>query len=165
MKKRICILLPSISDEGGGVTEAARALVQGLYDSDEFFIEVLAFKSRIADDQVAMGRWPKVNIRLFSTYGPRAFCFSPAMMVYLTRRSYDLVHMHGIWMAHGLAAFIAQLKSIPTVISIHGMLDDWILARSKIKKALVGFLFQNRLLRNATVLHALTQSEIRVKTC
>lgn len=44
-------------------------------------------------------------------------------------------------------------------MSPHGMLEAWILARSRRLKAMVSWLYQDRFLRRATVFHVLTEKE------
>lgn len=75
------------------------------------------------------------------------------------RNRYDLVHVHGIWMFHVFAARIAQLRGSATIISPHGMLESWILKRSAGLKRAVALFYQDRTLRRAKVIHALTEKE------
>jgi poly(glycerol-phosphate) alpha-glucosyltransferase len=159
--KRLCILLPSITADGGGVTEVARLLTHAAYESSKYKITVCSFES---DDFGVLNykdNWPNVEFIFFKSYGPRNFRFSPRMIFFFLTHSFDIVHMHGIWMAHGIAAIFSQIKGIPVIISIHGMLEQWILNRSKYKKNLVNLIYQRNLLKYAALLIALTDKEVK----
>ncbi len=69
----------------------------------------------------------------------------------------DLIHSQGIWV--GLSGQIEQ-SGFPYVISPHGMLDPFALKISTVKKKVAGLLFENRHLKKARALHALTKSEL-----
>ena len=73
----------------------------------------------------------------------------------------DLLHAHGLWElpAHYVASAGRRL-SVPYVITPRGMLESWALRRSRWKKRLVGWLYQNRDLRRSDCLHAITPSEV-----
>jgi glycosyltransferase involved in cell wall biosynthesis len=75
-------------------------------------------------------------------------------------RSADGVHIHGIWQEHCLvAASLARSFEKPYIISAHGMLDRWALSNKNVKKVVYSWLFENRNLRGAACLHALTRTE------
>ncbi|WP_417536883.1 glycosyltransferase, partial [Methylophaga sp.] len=139
------------------MTEAARVLVAALARSKAHEIHVLCFKG--ADQAAALETWPDVQVHSFNTYGPKSYRFSPAMAAHMLRHRYDLVHVHGIWTSHVFAARVAQLRGTPVVISPHGMLEAWILKRRAKLKQVVSLLYQNRTLRKASALHALTEKE------
>ncbi|MBN8153599.1 glycosyltransferase [Vibrio vulnificus] len=74
------------------------------------------------------------------------------------RQSLDVNHVHGLW---GMHSFVASKKSqsVPTIISPHGMMDEWALRQSPIKKRIARFIFEERLWRNSSVFHALNSNE------
>jgi poly(glycerol-phosphate) alpha-glucosyltransferase len=154
---KLAILLPFITSEGGGVTEAVRVLVTALARHKTYEIHIICFEG--ADQAEALKAWPDVQVHSFNTYGPKSYRFSPAMAAHMLLHQYDLVHLHGIWTSHVLAARIAQLRHTPVIISPHGMLEAWILKRRARLKQVVSWLYQNRTLRKASTLHALTEKE------
>ena len=160
-KPGIAVVLPFISGDGGGVTEAARRLVAGLARRDKYKIEVISFASD--SDVAARETWraaaPGVALRTFRATGPHNYCFAPALAAYLAKSGHDLVHVHGIWMFHLTVATRLVLRGRPCVISPHGMLDPWILARSPRLKAAVSALYQRRALARAATVHVLTEAE------
>ena len=75
-------------------------------------------------------------------------------------RGAGLVHSHGLWEYQSYAAGkFARKTRTPLVMSTHGMLEPWSIARSRWKKRLVRWLFENRNLRTARCLHATADQE------
>jgi len=74
----------------------------------------------------------------------------------------DIVHFHGIWTM--AIKQIAQLKAygIGVVVSPHGMLEDYIINRHRLRKWLFSTLVQKQSLLNADAIHALSDHE---RTC
>jgi poly(glycerol-phosphate) alpha-glucosyltransferase len=74
----------------------------------------------------------------------------------------SIIHSHGLWMYPGMVARkAAAVSGASLVISAHGMLDDWALRNSALKKRAAGWLFENRNLRQAACLHALCGAEAK----
>lgn len=72
----------------------------------------------------------------------------------------DCVHIHGIWSPTLARRFVAWLRrGIPTVVTLHGMLEPWALAHKKLKKQVAWHLYQKRLLNLASALHATSERE------
>lgn len=72
----------------------------------------------------------------------------------------DVVHINGIWMIQTWIIQSEALKrGIKTYITLHGMLEPWILNRHPLKKKLALFLFQKKALKSATALIATADSE------
>jgi poly(glycerol-phosphate) alpha-glucosyltransferase len=81
------------------------------------------------------------------------------MLVECLRANYDVIHLHGIWTYTSWIAYACALRGARVVVSPRGMLDPWILARSKGKKRIVGSIIEKRLLNKAHAVHALCESE------
>lgn len=72
----------------------------------------------------------------------------------------DWVHGHGLYVyPNYVFGDEARRQSKPHACHIHGFFDPWILKRSRLKKALVNFLFEGRNLRDARFIRALTEKE------
>jgi len=72
----------------------------------------------------------------------------------------DVVHNHGVWLAANYYARRAAVKAgKPLVISPRGMLEDWSLGRSKMRKLVAWMLFERENLRSAKLFHATAESE------
>jgi glycosyltransferase involved in cell wall biosynthesis len=92
--------------------------------------------------------------------GPRAVGFAPAMGASLRAADADLVHLHGLWTYPSLAVLQwSRTFNRPRIVSPHGMLDPWALARSPFKKKLALTLFERQNLKGAACLHALNVDE------
>jgi glycosyltransferase involved in cell wall biosynthesis len=75
-------------------------------------------------------------------------------------RGVDVVHDHGLWMWPNKYARVAAGKAgKPLVISPRGMLEDWSLGRSKMRKRVAWMLFEKENLRSAKLFHATSVSE------
>lgn len=72
----------------------------------------------------------------------------------------DIVHVNGIWM---LQPWIAQRESmrldIPTCVTVHGMLEPWIIRRHRLLKETALLLYQQKALKKAEVLVATAEVE------
>jgi len=72
----------------------------------------------------------------------------------------SVIHSHGLWSHSGIIARrIAETKRVPMLISPHGMLEPWALNHASWKKWFARHLFENRNLRTAVCLHALSKTE------
>lgn len=74
--------------------------------------------------------------------------------------NYDIVHTHYLFSyAPTVAAYIAQQKSIPYVVSTIGQLTPWALAQGHFKKRLYSNVIERRNLNRATAIHCTTGGE------
>jgi glycosyltransferase involved in cell wall biosynthesis len=106
--------------------------------------------------------WKPLKVEAFRPWPPRHFGFSPQFLPALRQYQPDLIHSHGIWTYLSAASLrVHRNNRIPMIISPHGMLDAWALGYSRLRKRLVGHLFQDAQLKSAAVLHALTAAEAR----
>lgn len=73
---------------------------------------------------------------------------------------YDIVHVHGVWDPILLAAAAAaRQRSVPYVVTPHGMLDPWCLQQHRFKKWLAMKIAYGRMLDHAAFLHVLNDDE------
>lgn len=114
------------------------------------------------DDQfdAAKPAWDGLPIQVSPVLGPRKLGYSPDMRRRIADSSHDILHQHGIW---SFPSWITDAwrrhSGRPTVISPRGMLDAWAVRNSALKKRFVRFLYENRNLAGASVIHALNESE------
>ncbi len=152
----IVMVVPSISRCSGGVGVSVQNMarqIQGLCD-----VKVLSTRDSFSEAD-ATG-WLPVIPTIVDQKGPRNFGYAPDLWGRLRRTNADLIHCHGIWMYPSTAArSVARRHHIPLVVSPHGMLDPWALRKSRWKKRVVGWLFENRNLHAAACIHALCESE------
>ncbi|MBN7816356.1 glycosyltransferase [Algoriphagus pacificus] len=73
----------------------------------------------------------------------------------------DIVHINGIWTPQNwLFQKVAQELGIKVILSPHGMLEPYILARNPWKKKLALFLYQDTAIRSADYIHVTASSEL-----
>lgn len=104
------------------------------------------------------------QLHLFPISFPKSWHYSPDFHRAFTAAagSIDLIHLHQIWdYPLWAAAKVAREKGIPTILTPHGNLDPWRLGKKKLKKAAYMNLIGKRLLRQISVIHALTEHELR----
>jgi glycosyltransferase involved in cell wall biosynthesis len=91
--------------------------------------------------------------------------WSPALerkIAALAHAGTDVVHGHGLWMFPNIyARRAARGAAACLVISPRGMLDDWSLRRSQIRKMAAWNLFERRNLETAALLHATSVAEAK----
>jgi poly(glycerol-phosphate) alpha-glucosyltransferase len=159
MSMRITFLNRSLSREDGGVFEAARRLAQELVRTGEASVEALGLLDRSsAEDE---GAWSPVSARSFPREVVKSYGYTRGFRPALDTFSPDVCHVHGLWLYSTLVARQwAQQQGRPLLISPHGMLDRWALANARWKKQLVGWLVEDRNLREANCLHATCEAEL-----
>ena len=78
----------------------------------------------------------------------------------LARQGAGVVHNHGLWLFPNLSARrAARAADVPLVISPRGMLDDWSLRRSRVRKYVAWNLFERENLVSAKLYHATSDGE------
>lgn len=72
----------------------------------------------------------------------------------------DLIHDNGIWLSHNHSiAKLCAKRSIPRIVSVHGMLEPWAIQHRRLKKKLAWHLYQKKDLRDAPLLHSTAPTE------
>jgi len=122
-------------------------------------LEVLGTQDKFSIEDA--GKWSPLQIRVFPIIGPERFAFSPKMSDYLNSCQTQVVHLHGVWQYSAAAVLRwSKTRGRPYLVSSHGMLEPWALQRSRFKKAAINWLFQNKVMQEATCLRATAVSEI-----
>jgi len=155
--KRIGLLTASASRLGGGVFEAAviqADLIRRLGGEPI----VLALADRFsAEDRPRLGSSEVIHAAVL---GPAQIGFAPGLIDALLAARLDCLHLHGIWMYPSHAARRwREATGRASLISPHGMLDLWITARGRWKKALARHGYERAGWRAASAFHALTGRE------
>ncbi len=105
----------------------------------------------------------------FPRLGPDSWYFAPAMNREARRlvRESDVVHGHGLYV--GPNFFFgreARRQKKPLVYHVHGFFEPWILSRSRWKKRLVHWLFEDVNFRQVRLWRALTAKEAgQIRAC
>ena len=157
--RRIGLLTAFASRAGGGVFEAVVAQAGLIRDLGG---EPQVFALNDHPDAADLARFGNAPVSLSTARGPQQIGFAPGLLPALQAARLDALHLHGIWMYPSRAgAQWAKQTGRPYFVSPHGMLDPWITARGRWKKALARAGYERDNWRHATALHALTDSEAR----
>ena len=151
MPIKIAVLAGDVSPAGGGVASAVTALYRALCEDGDFCVTLFG---RNGDPSP---QWP--NLASVDIGGRGKFGYSPSLWSRLNGSAFDLLHVHGLWTYGSVVAQRWRRYRRPTMVSPHGMLDAWALAKSGWKKRIAGALFERRNIANATCIHALNPSE------
>lgn len=136
---KVLHMLPTRSMEYGGPVEVAEQMVNEL--------------GRLGVDASLFPKDRDIRTNLFSTTGRESLLQAV--------RTNDIIHIHGLWnFPATYTAHAAQRHRVPYVITPHGMLDRWALKQSRLKKRIYALLFEQRNLRNASLLHFLNNEEM-----
>jgi glycosyltransferase involved in cell wall biosynthesis len=154
---KIGFLSPSISRKGGGLFGALSSLACALAEQGAE-LTVLGLHDQYSEDDLSA--WSPLRPITFRTMGYPPLGFSPLLGKALVQSKLDLLHVHGLWMYPSIACMSwARKSSRPYVLTPHGMLHPLALEISSWKKKLAGLMFEDRHIRGAACIHALSESE------
>jgi glycosyltransferase involved in cell wall biosynthesis len=156
--KKVVYVTDRASRFAGGLFESVRGLCKGVATVGSWDWSVLAFADTYSESDRTV--WGK-HLRLVqpSRYGPIGS--ARVMLATIRDESPDIVHLHDIWgpATIALRGMLHTSREIPVVVSPHGMLDQWALQRSRIKKSIAWFGWTKAVLSRATFIHALCDEE------
>ncbi len=156
---RVGMVVASVSRRGGGVVEVLRGVTRHLRDRPGTRVEVFG----LADPHTEEDRpaWRGVPVSAHPVLGPPAIGYSPGLDRALRGGGLHVAHVHGLWMYVSLAARRwASAAGRPYLVSPHGHLDAWALARHPWRKRLALALHERANLEGAACLHALCEREL-----
>ena len=154
---RIGLLTAAASRLGGGVAEAV--IIQAAMIR-ELGGEAVVFALKDAHSEADRARYAPGKVHFHAVRGPAQIGFAPGLAGALLSAELDCLHLHGIWMYPSRAGSgWARTTKRGYIISPHGMLDPWITARSRWKKALARPGYERAGWRRASFFHALTARE------
>ncbi|MBC2664453.1 glycosyltransferase [Novosphingobium flavum] len=154
---RIGLVTASASRLGGGVFEAVAAQAAMIRSLGG---EVVVAALRDEHSEADRARLGTAGTITCDVKGPRQVGFAPQLLPALLGADLDCLHLHGIWMYPSAAASAwARHTRRPYFVSPHGMLDPWITARGKWKKAIARLVYERTSWHRASALHALTARE------
>lgn len=160
VKLELDVVTPSIKNESGGVG----AVVKDLYSSYVDLYPKDNCRLLTIDEGLEKCDVSKIDTRIsmhtFERNLMKSIGFSLGLLHEANNCDADLIHTHGMWMAVSLYQNIAnRKKNIPFVISPHGMLDPWILNRSRFKKLVAKIFYENYSKKYCARYHALNAAE------
>jgi glycosyltransferase involved in cell wall biosynthesis len=99
----------------------------------------------------------KVQRHWFSKFFPE-FSLEAISWIKKNAKNYDVIHIHGPFHFLGLIPFILNIKT-PKVITIHGILDKWVIKKSYFLKKLISLLIQKRAFKKAALIQINNEGE------
>lgn len=164
---KVLQVIPSISPQMGGPTQAVLNLVKALRqagvdteiattnDNGSTLLDVPLYQ-RIEFQEVPVWFFPRVSSRM------KDFIFSPDLTYWLWQhiQDYDLVETHYLFSyAPSCAAAIARWYRIPYIVRSIGQLSPWALAQSRRKKQVYSWLIERHNLNHAAAIHCTSTGE------
>ncbi len=106
---------------------------------------------------VAVSYFPAHFPRFWGTSWPLARALRTALA------AAEVVHIHSLYMFHDwVAGHYCHALHKPYLVRPHGTLDPFIYCRHRLRKSIMEFAFQNRVLRRAAAIHYTTEEEMRL---
>ncbi|CAN5555230.1 glycosyltransferase [soil metagenome] len=141
----------------GGMFESVKGLARAMLADGEQVSVIAGLDRWSATDR---STWAPVPLTEVPTSGFGDKILARSMIAALDAAAPDVVHLHGIWGVGARAtASWARRSGTPVVIAPRGMLDPWAWQRSRLKKRVSAWLWEDRLLRDARLFHALNGPE------
>ena len=165
---RILHILGAIYPERGGPAKVVPDLCRALKDNG---IDVTIFTTNLnyqgtLDVPVNVPVYlDGVPVYYFPVSISRRFGYSQALGSAIRSQinSFDLVHIHSLYMYHTtIAAYYCRKFNIPYIIRPHGTLDPFLRKKSRIKKSIFNALFEKRNLNKAAAVHYTSQEEMEL---
>jgi len=158
--RRVCQVVANINRDVGGPAVTVPRLSEALTDEGVACVLLSLNYKHLGPQTEGMGY---ELISITGNYFTRQMrgC-SPTLNRRMRKegRKAEIIHNHGHWMLPNLYARQAATQSdIPLVISPRGMLEDWSLGRSRIKKFMAWSWFERGNLRSAALFHATSKME------
>jgi glycosyltransferase involved in cell wall biosynthesis len=154
---KVAHLTAHVSPRAGGLYFAVQQLVRHLARDTDVSVEVVGLSDRRGGGAPS---WADLPLHLCRQSGPRRLGYASGLRPTLERLDADAVHAQGLWMyPSAVGRRWSRGAGRPHLVSPHGMLDPWALARSAWRKRLAGWLFENAHLHGAACLHALSTGE------
>ncbi len=157
-KIEIYYVLSSLSRKAGGLFESVRGLRYGVEAAGNCTVGVFGVNDEHTLEDIT--KWGDSKPAVFPSLGLPLFAYSPKLIKAVACGDQDLVHTHGIWTSHPLATLAWHKKTRgPYLVSPRGMLENWVLRRSVVKKQVANFLYGREHLNMAACIHALCDAE------
>jgi glycosyltransferase involved in cell wall biosynthesis len=154
---KIVHVVDTASRLAGGMFESVKGLARAMQADGEQVSVIAGLDQWSATDR---STWVPVPLTEVPTSGFGDKILARSMIAALDAVAPDVVHLHGIWGVGARAtAQWARRSGKPVVIAPRGMLDPWAWQRSRLKKRVSAWLWEDRLLRGARLFHALNVPE------
>jgi len=153
---KVGFLVSSISRHAGGLFGSVRGLAKAVASTNA---TVRVFG--ISDEQSAIDseEWRPLSVQTFRSQ-LRVWGYASQLVPAMLGADLDVLSVHGLWKYCSVAARRwHQRTDRPYVVHPEGMLESWALRNARWKKRIAALLYENRNLREAACLRALSEAE------
>jgi poly(glycerol-phosphate) alpha-glucosyltransferase len=153
---KVGFLVSSISREAGGLFQSVRGLAKAVASTN-----ANAPVFGITDEQSSVDsqEWRPLSVQTFRPQ-LRAWGYSHQLVPAMLGAELNILSVHGLWKYCSVASQRWQQRTGRTyVVHPHGMLEPWALRNAHWKKRIAAQLYENRHLRGAACLRALSEAE------
>ncbi|MDW3056449.1 glycosyltransferase [Vibrio sp. 1978] len=149
------VKLGGVTKHSGGLYFAVKELANSLVKLGSN-ITVFGWKEK--DYKSDIDSWRPVKVVTYKAVSK--FKFSFELLPLISNKNPDIIHLHGLWNFNQLISLLYSLRTNKKlIISPHGMMDEWAIQQSVLKKKLISFLYGNATIRRSHCIHALCKSE------
>jgi glycosyltransferase involved in cell wall biosynthesis len=153
---KVGFLVNSVSRRAGGLFQSVRGLAKAIASTNA---DVQVFGIRDEQSAVDVQEWQPLSVQAFR---PRlsAWSYSNQLVPAMLDAKLDILSVHGLWQycSVGSQRWHRQTDR-PYVVHPHGMLEPWALGNARWKKRIAAALYENKHLREAACLRALSEAE------
>lgn len=143
----------------GGPFQSVRKLAQAEMAAG---IDVEVLMPWSAEAEAHLGDWAPVKVSADGKIKIPPLGWSASYGKVLKATEADILHTHGLWQHPSWAALAWKRRyEKPHVVSVRGMLEPWAWQHKAWKKRPVWWLWEQRNLRSASLLHATSEQEAR----
>ena len=156
--KLVC-LTARVSRRAGGLFNSVRRLLQTQAAQPGAAVSVLSVADEFSADDLSA--WLPLQPETFPARGPASLRYAPELRARLAAINPDIVRVDGLWdYPSAVAGGWSRRARRPGLVAPRGMLDEWALRQWRVKKLVLGWLYEHAHLRGAACLHALCEPEL-----
>jgi poly(glycerol-phosphate) alpha-glucosyltransferase len=149
------LALVDAGTSGGGLATATGSLYRSLVHRG---VDVEVVSPRPKGDHQIDASFKGLKVITYKSWG--TYGASSELAKIIRGQKPTVIHLHGLWtFPHQLCAYGNLGANTPIVISPHGMMDQWAMEQSRIRKRVALGVFGRRAFKRAACLHALNDAE------
>ncbi len=157
---KLVALTSYASRRAGGLFNSVRRLLQTQAERSGNAVSVLSVTDEFTLADLAA--WRPLVPETYPARGPASLRYAPKLRERLAALNPDLVRVDGIWdYPSAVAGSWSRRTRRPGIVAPRGMLDEWALRQWRVKKLVLGRLYEHAHLRGAACIHALCEPELR----
>jgi glycosyltransferase involved in cell wall biosynthesis len=153
---KVGFLVSSVSREAGGLFQSVRGLAKAVTCASA---SVRVFGISDERSAVDLQEWRPLSVQTFRAQ-LRSWGYSNQLLPALVDAELDILSTHGLWKYCSVASQEWHRQTDrPYIVHPEGMLESWALRNARWKKRIAALLYENRYLRGAACLRALSEAE------